>query len=863
MAVPQPIPQIYLFNQDRRTCVGVLTNPIEFTEDIRFNACSEVSFTVADRYYDIEREQWIDNPYYDNIERHRLVYLSDNRDYFKYPVRAIGDESFYCYKSNSDLSNRPDSVLPYDQNSNFTDNNFQVQAETEKYDVGTGMGYPFQHFAYILSNPSEGSRIVGEIQNMSYLHWGAAAAEYNPRMAVGVYIPVEPTDIISIKTGGSPSEPSFLWWVAAYEKQDANTYVGMWSLGSYGSSRINVASRLPNGGFVRFGCANKPNTAGCYYNYDASTGTGNCGWVYPVAGYAKIYSGERRCTSIKNSNTSGYVTNKMRWFQVQSVDETADGICRIKKVTALSYEYSLHDTTFSISGATLPFYIPEAITALVNGTRKDGSLWVRDKDRLGIITRSKQKMERGVLNQILDYLPNWSIKYVSSKLMTSYRSLEDVDDVNIYTYLMDTLQSVYNCFITFNNDDMTISAYTLEDINNLQTPICLTWDNSIKHFEKNNIDASYFTALRIKAGDDTYGAGLVNPTGNAMIYNFDRIMDDLDYTLSGVPSTYKRTLKEAVMAWRSGYNGQTGNLNDYQRAAKNLIQANMDAIKRKGEMDVALYNYRAKADVINTLLKDDRYQGKISSSFALIQIPDSPWSVARIKSGITDGTPPYEQFHNASLQDELASLADAYWKAKDSYDDALGRLNTATTSLKNIAKKLTMNYAQALKLNNNNEFAYSNSTTYLSAAEIKELSCYIVEGVWNYENAVFSETYNSEDIYNTLSELLAEARYDLANRLAIANFDFSVDTANILAIPEFKNVCRGLYMGHQLGLNISKKEYVTPMLLELHINHKDDNDFSFTFTTDMKRKPIEFRYTDLYSTITQTSVTDSTFTFDE
>ena len=554
----------------------------------------------------------------------------------------------------------------------------------------------------------------------------------------------------------------------------------------------------------------------------------------------------------------------MRWFQVQSVDETADGICRIKKVTALSYEYSLHDTTFSISGATLPFYIPEAITALVNGTRKDGSLWVRDKDRLGIITRSKQKMERVVLNQILDYLPNWSIKYVSSKLMTSYRSLEDVDDVNIYTYLMDTLQSVYNCFITFNNDDMTISAYTLEDINNLKTPICLTWDNSIKHFEKNNIDASYFTALRIKAGDDTYGAGLVNPTGNAMIYNFDRIIDDLDYTLQSTPDTYKRTLKDAVMSWQLGYNGQTGNSGNYQVAAKELIQANMDVIKHEGEMRTALGSYRAKADVINTLIRDDRYHGKLNNtSFALIQIPDSPWTVDRIRQGLMYADPPYEQFHNASLQDELASLANAYWKAKDSYDDALGRLNTATTSLKNIAKKLTMNYAQALKLNNNNEFAYSNSTTYLSAAEIKELSCYIVEGVWNYENAVFSETYNSEDIYSTLSELLAEARYDLANRLAIANFDFSVDTANILAIPEFKNVCKGLYMGHQLGLNISKKEYVTPMLLELHINHKDDNDFSFTFTTDMKRKPIEFRYADLYSTITQTSVTDSTFTFDE
>ena len=558
----------------------------------------------------------------------------------------------------------------------------------------------------------------------------------------------------------------------------------------------------------------------------------------------------------------------MRWFQIQSVDEQANGICRTKKVTALSYEYSLHSSTFSLSSATLPLYIPEAITGLVNGTRNDGAVWIRDKkDTSSTPLRSVQRMERGVLNQILDHLPNWKIKYVSSKLMTSYRTLEDVDDVNIYSYLMDTLQSVYNCFIVFDNDDMTISAYTLSDINNMKTPVCLTWDNSIQHFEKNNIDASYFTALRVKAGDSVYGVGLVNPTGNAMIYNFDRILNELNYTIPNVQGEYKRTLKEAVISWKNEYDSKLKSTSSYQTTGKRLITLNMDVIKYESEMRTALANYRAKADVINTFLRDDRDKGLLGDvSFALIQIPDTPWTVQRIKSGMIysgENADASKQFHNASLQNELASLADAYWKAKDSYDSACADFDSATATLKGIAKKLTMSYAQAYKANGNNEYAFSNSTTLLSAAEIKELSRYIVEGVWNYENASFSETYNGDDIYNTLSEILSEANFDLVNRLAIANFDFSVDTANILAIPGFKTACKGLYFGHQFGLNVSHTEYISPMLLEMHRNYKDENDFSFTFTTDMKRKPIQFRFADLYSTITQTSVTDSTFTFDE
>ena len=446
---------------------------------------------------------------------------------------------------------------------------------------------------------------------------------------------------------------------------------------------------------MRFWYANTPNTSGCYYSYDSSTGAGNCGWVYPVAGYAKIYSGERRCTFVRNSDTNGYTTSKMRWFQIQSVDEQADGICRTKKVTALSYEYSLHSSTFSLSSATLPLYIPEAITGLVNGTRNDGAVWIRDKrDTSSTPFRSVQKMERGVLNQILDHLPNWRIKYVSSKLMTSYRTLEDADDVNIYTYLMDTLQSVYNCFIVFDNDDMTISAYTLSDINNMKTPICLTWDNSIQHFEKNNIDASYFTALRVKAGDSVYGVGLVNPTGNAMIYNFDRILDELNYTIPNVQSEYKRTLKEAVTLWKKEYDNQLKSTSSYQTAGKRLIALNMDVIKYESDMRTALANYRAKADIINTFLRDDRDQGKISSSFALIQVPDTPWTVERIKRGITGGNPAHEQFHNATLQSELADAADAYWKARDSYDSACADFDSTTATLKGIAKKLTMSYAQ-------------------------------------------------------------------------------------------------------------------------------------------------------------------------
>ena len=145
-----------------------------------------------------------------------------------------------------------------------------------------------------------------------------------------------------------------------------------------------------------------------------------------------------------------------------------------------------------------------------------------------------------------------------------------------------------------------------------------------------------------------------------------------------------------------------------------------------------------------------------------------------------------------------------------------------------------------------------------------------MEGTWTYENATFSDTYNASDIYEMLREVMIDAKEDLADRLSIANFDFTIDTANILAIPEFEwerreqfdPITKGLYLGGLMRLDISDSELITPMLLEIHRNFKDDNDFKMTFTTDMKRRPVLSRFADLFSTISQTSVTDSSFTFD-
>ena len=908
------IPDIAVVLQDKKTVLGYVPATTEFTEDIRFNACSEVSFTTPQRIYNVETEQWEDNPVYDDLEKHRLIYLNDDTDYFRYPVKKVGDGNFYKLKTSMPF--RSATSLSYDINDGLQ--NFQVQTETELYDVGTGGKYVFSRFSYIpYDDFSESYRLNGSVVDFSHLHWGADAATYNPYQTCDIFFPVEATDIIAVRTGtmtgltvnGSTvasGKFQFKWHIIAYTDKDAETMVGEWVMdinSNYAADhvwRVRVADigydngyrPMANGGYVRFWFENSVGSNGASdytYTSSGSSWSGNCRWRYPIEGYCKIYSGERRVTKVNNVTRAtepdlpDYVYNKMRWFEIVSTTEEDDGIMRTKTVTAKSYEYTLSHTTFSVSESTLPLYIPDVISNYIT----DNAKWVTDQPGYYFYTveHGAQRTPRGIINQILDYLPGWTVKYASSELMARYRTVEDADDVDVYTYLMNTIQSIYNCFIVFDTDDNTISFYTKTELAGISPYVALTWDNSIKTFEKENMDAAYFTALRVHAGDDTYPFGTINPTGSGMIYNFDRIKKDLYYYLPDVPSHYRRTLAEAVTAWQNYYDAQALRGSDYFNACIKLMRANMTLIQADSDIKEALANYHAKADQINALLKDDWNNGERFTSpphFHTVLISERPRTVDEIKN---DGSSSHSKFyHNATLQNELASFADAYWKAVSRMKTAQNNFKQAQYIMQQITRTLTLNPNVAKLYNNNQQYAFSaptsrtyagtsysaSSTSILSAAEINELHKYIVEGTWQYENASFSDTYNVSDIYETLREVMVDAREDLNDRLSIANFDFTVDAANILAIPEFEWDLRGelnpetkgIYLGSLVRLEISDGELLTPMLLELHRNFKDPNDFKLTFTTDMKRRPINARFADLFGTINQTSVTEKSFTYD-
>ena len=193
----------------------------------------------------------------------------------------------------------------------------------------------------------------------------------------------------------------------------------------------------------------------------------------------------------------------------------------------------------------------------------------------------------------------------------------------------------------------------------------------------------------------------------------------------------------------------------------------------------------------------------------------------------------------------------------------MSNYNTYLNILKGVAKKTNLNYYNQKKLTTAYASDHTIVLSLLTPAEILALQPFIREGDWTNDNSVFSEEYDAKDITSTLISVFDQAKSDMDTFLSKPSYDFESDVVNWTTIPEMQQNFKKLKVGKTLYINSVDDEYVIPMLLELHINYFDKDDFTMTFTTNYKRKVTELRFYDLYSEVNRISATDSTFTFNE
>lgn len=812
-------PSMFLVSPNRKTGICAITHSYEHTVDYHFPSVSEMSFKIQKKIYDIGSEQWVENLCYSKIQKNLLICTNDNNNIFHYK----GD-TLYSQYDDVEFRDRPETSLEYH---GYTSNKFTIQNETELFDIGTESGYVWNTGAYIDSKTG------------GFIDVSDKIAEHYMQIACKEFIPVSNGDVVAYtrrtaegKNGGRvPSKDGqleFDYEILYYSEADASTFLeSTGKLGGNPSGRHMV--EFPgnySSGYIRI--------SACSY-----ISTLDDKLYYPAYDYVKIYSGERHCTRVYPSTTDNDIYLPLRWWVITDVQEVSDKINSTKTVSLCSYEYTLSNKTFSLEGGTLPLYLPPTITSLVNSER-----WVYDKAD-GVTYKHKQHMEKGIINQILERIPNWSIGHISAELLTSmkYRTFESVDNANILSFLTNEIQEKFNCFVIFDVEEREINLISKENVCDIpyntdySNATILTWENAIKQFNVSTNDTQVITAMRVHTGEDEYGIGLINPTGNSTIYNFSSMKNYMRYVAD---SKKARQLSVAV---DDTLNKISSNISTYRNHAKKLIQLNMDIVRLSSKLSELLTAYRTIVDQVNIAIQSDYAYttGGVPEGYIL---SDAPRTVESMKTGIYKPINDYENYSTKSLYYKIINTSEAYYGVKSQLQSKRDEYKSVYDSMKSIANSVSFT-----------------GKGILSTTEVKELDNFIIEGDWTNPNATFKNTYSSSDIYDMLVGVYNDVKKDFDNIYSHPTYEFEATLANILAIPEMKENIKNMYLGNNLLMS-SPTGFVNPVLLSVHIKYDDLSDFSTSFSTDYKRKPIQLRFSDLFGTINQTSVESPSFTFD-
>lgn len=838
-------PNLFIYTPDQRVYKGMVVDPLDFTADYNFNALSQMQFRVNKYIYDTNTCSWIENPCYEHLNEHMVIKTSDTSNKFRFKGRT--EKTYSLLKSQPNSRNSSWSSLGF----KVALDNATLQDETELFNIGLASGYAWQYYSCIDDN---GAFIDGSGNDF-----------YFNRIACKEFFPVKVGDIISMGSKvdndrhfNKDGEEHFSYRLHFYSSTNASSYIKRNTddfalYNPVGRVRISEDMLGSNStGYVRIEAQ----------DCRAILGSDSVPWkgYSPNNDYVKIYSGERRCSAVQTNSPFDVDVSQCLWV-VKSVDITKEYINEYKTVTLYSYEYVLSYKSLSLSESTLPLYIPDNIVTLVNSEdfcidSVDGGNWY-----------GAQRMSRGLINQVLDYLPDWTIGYINQNVITRYRTVSEVDNGNIYSFLINTIQPLYQCYFLFDTVKKTINILAQTDVAHIQSSTHLTWDNALKSLQVSNSDTSYVTALRVHTAEDQYGIGLVNPTGNNIIYDFSHIRDNLDFVVD--PKHYKDensgeayTLKESVERYEQSISDTISGINKwgysstYRQSAQELIDLTLQKIKLESKLAERLDDYLKIADTINIYLQDDFTSSALLST---IMLTDVPRSLVSMQNDVANGD--YSYYHSRTLYNKLYASAEVYFECYRNLKLLTIKLQQIQSHLKYISLIHSLDY-KVLKAESDrcgDEFPYYPIFT---PKEALALSYYIYEADWTDENAVFSNTYSAQDILSTLVDTYDNAQGELTDIYSKPTYEFKADLANVSATPEMQSALEDLYLGNALYI-IDTRQLINPVLLSVHIDYSNPENFSMQLSTDYKRKPLELRFSDLFGTISQVSVETPTFTFDK
>ena len=204
-----------------------------------------------------------------------------------------------------------------------------------------------------------------------------------------------------------------------------------------------------------------------------------------------------------------YIDSLQMYFIITQAEEDLDGSVDKKLVTCQSLEAEMVYKVMLAFGGTLEFWNP--------------------------ITPASS-----LLGQMIEFVPNWSVGYVDPDIQTVYRTFNITSSKTIYDFLLNDVETAYQCVFVFDTMNRLINAYSTANAP-IPTDIFLSFDNLLRSGKLTELTDELVTGLHV-SGDSGVDIHQVNPLGTDEIYNFD-YFKTLDWM--------SQDLIDAITAWEN------------------------------------------------------------------------------------------------------------------------------------------------------------------------------------------------------------------------------------------------------------------------------------------------------------------------
>lgn len=396
---------------------------------------------------------------------------------------------------------------------------------------------------------------------------------------------------------------------------------------------------------------------------------------------------------------------------------------------------------------------------------------------------------QGMLDMLVERLPNWQIDSVDTNVASLYRTFEDVGtDRNVLSFMLEDMQEAYECIFIFDPVHRLINVY---DQNNyvVQTSIHLTKDDLITSCRVEESSDSLYTALSV-TGEDDLSINAVNPLGTSVIYNFNYYLDWMSPSLSAKVAAWQdqiASVSDSYFTYAVQYYGQLTDAADAKYEVDRLTtvlnmykQCRDNIVASSGIGEVASYNTVISANGGTTI----------------------PVNISDV-----------EQLLDA-IDDLIDSTGVSLSFAQSAYSTAVMQSVVTKQSMETIQSTVDI-------------------STYFTSAEYDELSAYIIEGDYNDSYITVTDSMTQSEQLDQMKTLYDRAVSTL-EKAAYPTQKYSLDVENFLFQKSFAHFSDQLETGCLVNVAVSDDDVAELFLSTISVNW-DDLALSLTFGNRFNR----------------------------